>query len=764
MKKAFFKYLFIVAVFLPVVFTACDNPFSKQKESSKFVTVSGSLIKTGAFPSELLSGINGRTAFASIPDTGVTYVVKAVNTATGSTETYDGEVSGSSYTIGIPIADTAKNYKITASLIQDNKTILYGESAAFVISDSTPPSAQNKNITLSVQQTAGKTGSVYLEIEVEADSQIAKCKTSLDDYETDFLFSSNKTRINLSGITSGVHSVTFNFYDNNNKLLYFFRDTINVFDNLKTDTWFQNGNEPWFETTTSAEGVKTTKCKITNAMTEDFGIYEIYVDENASGTQSGTCYNPVTSIEDAVAKCIDANKDYTIFIKGTLHGAQRVSSDLSYTAGNTKPYHARSLTICGASAPVDGVPQCVLDGGFTESENGTTLSILSSTGLPVTIKNLKITGGYAGTHSAGGGIANHGQLILDSGSIVEGNHSLGDGGGVVSSGTLILNGGIIKNNSCIGSGRGGAVYNSGTLRINGTSYIPAGTNGKHDVYCTVGGSTGIIVLDKAITLPDAANGLAAKLTPATYARDKTILGSISGATTTVMAEREKFTITPEPGVSPDPGWAIDIAGFIATVGEASDDFILPIEDKFNITGKGPVATGKVESGSLYAGLGGPVDIVGRGQIKHATAIGLEMFQRTISETTTGDNVGVLLSGITSNDFERGMVICKPGKLTNYTKFTAYIYLKTNAEGGRSTDVPQGYRPQIYLRTTDVTGTITFNSSDLYLDGDTQKAALGDNYNVTVELIYGYPISVGQEFPIREGGRTVGTGTVTAVLE
>lgn len=767
MKKSIIKTLYIFIIFLSVFFSGCDNSFSKPNESAKFVTLSGVLINSGAFPSEIAALINdkksdqlSRTAFATIPDTtGVDYVVKAVNTAVGSTETYDGEVTGNSYVISIPVTDSGKTYKITASLIQSDKTILYGESEVFTVSESTPLASRNQDVTLEVQQTAGKTGSVYLQIEIEGGNQITKCKTSLNDYETAFSFSSNKTIVNLSGIPSGSNPTVFNFYDNNNKLLYFFRDTVNVFDNLKTDTWFQNGNEPWFETTTDGEGVKTTKCKITNAMLEGFGLTEIYIDENATGLQTGTVYNPVTSMADAIAKCLDENKDYIFYIKGTLHGTQTISNNLSCNADNN-PYHARSLTICGASLPVGGVPQCILDGGFSAGNEGTTLVVSSSTGLPVTIKNLKITGGYAA--SAGGGIFNIGQVILDRGSLVEGNHSKGDGGGVYSNGIFVLNGGMIKNNTA--DGKGGAVYNSNLFRIKGASYIPAGSNGKHDVYCTVASSNGYVQLETPLDLPAAANGIAAKLTPATYARGKFILGVISGGTTTVAVEKEKFAITPEPGVSPDPGWAISNSGYIATLGEVDATFVLPLEDIFTITGKGTVVCGKVESGSLYAGLGVSVDLVGNDQILHATANGIEMFNREIIEAATGDNIGVLLSGVSKNDLTRGMIMCKPGQFTNHKKFRATIYLRTAVEGGRTSDVPSNYRPQFYLRTTDITGGITFADSDLYTDGDTQKVRLGSTYNVTVDLVKGFPLSENQEFSIRESGKTVGTGTITALLD
>jgi translation elongation factor 1A (EF-1A/EF-Tu) len=192
--------------------------------------------------------------------------------------------------------------------------------------------------------------------------------------------------------------------------------------------------------------------------------------------------------------------------------------------------------------------------------------------------------------------------------------------------------------------------------------------------------------------------------------------------------------------------------------ERKDDqpFLMPVEDVFTITGRGTVATGRVERGTVK--LGEEVEIIGLTTERKKTVItGLEMFRKTLDFAEAGDNIGALLRGIQRNEIERGQVLCKPGSIHPYTKFTGQVYVLTKEEGGRHTPFFNNYRPQFYFRTTDVTGVIT-------LPEGTEMCMPGDNVTMNVELITPIAIEVGLRFAIREGGRTVGSGMVTAVYD
>jgi elongation factor Tu len=184
-------------------------------------------------------------------------------------------------------------------------------------------------------------------------------------------------------------------------------------------------------------------------------------------------------------------------------------------------------------------------------------------------------------------------------------------------------------------------------------------------------------------------------------------------------------------------------------------FLMPIEDVFSISGRGTVVTGRVERGIIK--VGEEVEIVGLGETRKTVATGVEMFRKLLDEGRAGDNVGVLLRGIGKDDVERGQVLAKPGSITPHTKFKAEAYILTKEEGGRHTPFFKGYRPQFYFRTTDVTGVAE-------LPAGVEMVMPGDNISMTVELIS--PIAMEKElrFAIREGGRTVGAGVVTEVLE
>ncbi|MBF2035715.1 MAG: elongation factor Tu [Leptolyngbyaceae cyanobacterium T60_A2020_046] len=189
-------------------------------------------------------------------------------------------------------------------------------------------------------------------------------------------------------------------------------------------------------------------------------------------------------------------------------------------------------------------------------------------------------------------------------------------------------------------------------------------------------------------------------------------------------------------------------------------FLMAVEDVFSITGRGTVATGRIERGTIK--VGETIEIVGIRDTRSTTVTGVEMFQKVLDEGQAGDNVGVLLRGIQKVDIERGMVLAKPGSITPHTKFEAEVYILKKEEGGRHTPFFPGYKPQFYVRTTDVTGTIASFTAD---DGSNAEMVMpGDRIKMNVELINPVAIEQGMRFAIREGGRTVGAGVVSKIVE
>ncbi len=192
------------------------------------------------------------------------------------------------------------------------------------------------------------------------------------------------------------------------------------------------------------------------------------------------------------------------------------------------------------------------------------------------------------------------------------------------------------------------------------------------------------------------------------------------------------------------------------VREVDKAFLMPVEDVFSITGRGTVATGKIETGVINSGE--EVDIIGMGDEKLKSVVtGVEMFRKILDRGEAGDNVGLLLRGIEKTDIRRGMVIAKPGSITPHTEFKAEVYILKKEEGGRHTPFHNKYRPQFYVRTTDVTG-------EIFLGDGREMVMPGDNVTITVKLIVPVAISQGLRFAIREGGRTVGAGQVTEIIK
>jgi elongation factor Tu len=194
------------------------------------------------------------------------------------------------------------------------------------------------------------------------------------------------------------------------------------------------------------------------------------------------------------------------------------------------------------------------------------------------------------------------------------------------------------------------------------------------------------------------------------------------------------------------------------VRDTEKTFLMAIEDVFTITGRGTVATGRVERGAIK--VGDTAEIVGIRETRTTTITGIEMFQKTLEEAFAGDNCGILLRGLTREDIDRGMVLAKPGTITPHTSFESEVYVLTKEEGGRHTPFFTGYRPQFYVRTTDVTGSITQFTAD---DGTVVEMVMpGDRIKMTAELIYPVAIEDGMRFAIREGGRTIGAGVVSKI--
>ena len=215
---------------------------------------------------------------------------------------------------------------------------------------------------------------------------------------------------------------------------------------------------------------------------------------------------------------------------------------------------------------------------------------------------------------------------------------------------------------------------------------------------------------------------------------------------------------------PSSEWGDKIMELMSTVDEYIPDpqrdtdkpFLMPIEDVFSITGRGTVATGRVERGVLH--MSDEVEIIGvKEETQKSVVTGIEMFRKLLDEAQAGDNIGVLLRGIQRTDIERGQVLAKPGTVTCHTKFTAQVYVLTKDEGGRHTPFFNNYRPQFYFRTTDVTGVIN-------LPAGVEMCMPGDNIEMTIELIHPIAMEQGLTFAIREGGRTVGSGRVASIIE
>ncbi|MCC8019542.1 MAG: elongation factor Tu [Rikenellaceae bacterium] len=217
------------------------------------------------------------------------------------------------------------------------------------------------------------------------------------------------------------------------------------------------------------------------------------------------------------------------------------------------------------------------------------------------------------------------------------------------------------------------------------------------------------------------------------------------------------------GLNGEPAWEEKIVELMDAVDnfipipqrENEKPFLMPVEDVFSITGRGTVLTGRIETGVIH--VGDPVEIIGLGETQNSVCTGVEMFRKLLDQGEAGDNVGLLMRGVDKKEVKRGMVVAKPGSIKPHSKFEAEVYILKKEEGGRHTPFHHKYRPQFYIRTLDITG-------ECELPAGVDMVMPGDNVTITVTLIYEVALNVGLRFAIREGGRTVGAGQITKIIE
>lgn len=454
------KFLLYIFACIALVFASCTNITSDNngiEKKSNFAKISGFVSAEGAFPEEYADFLNAaltvspsRSAFPSISGAEFIYSIEAVNVA-DSTDKHAAVIADDkkSYTITIP-SEQAKTYKLKAGvkLSATGPDILSDESDEFEISPENMIVA--KNITLKFSNSPTDKGNISLKVTVPDSILSASMKygtTTMQGTKSGSEFTFSKT--NLS---PGTYQATFNFYSKasqQGELLYSFEETVNVYGNMTTNTWFQNGNSPWLKTIKTDDSITTT-CEITKIMETDFKQTKIYVDTTASSSEeNGTSINPCKTFSAALAKLTDSTRDYTILVRGSITGNLEISGTPA----------AKSITIRGANGlDASGEPQDSLDGNQT----GTVLKI--STQVPVILQNIEIKNGK--TDLRGNGIYNKGKLTIQSGTFIRNNKSTGTGGGIYNEGELNILGGVISGNQAV---LGAGVYNAdvGKLEIKG---------------------------------------------------------------------------------------------------------------------------------------------------------------------------------------------------------------------------------------------------------------------------------------------------------
>lgn len=488
------KSIFLILTLMTLLMTSCSNIIeSSVKESNisepesteyGYVNITGNIVLDGAYPAS-----SDRTAFPVNPSlTDLDIFTYAYNVADENDYVIGSSGSGiTSYTIPIPVSSPNKTYKIKVYAKKGSADYLYGESSDFTISTSVR--AVVKNIELRSIQNSGQ-GSLKLVVGAPVATGINSARLiyyagddrsntpqfiTADKNQLEYTFEKGSISGNTvsNGIDSGSYLMDFEFYSEtkcNGNLLYSFSQRVNIFNLQETNTWVKNGGEPYLEVSDNT----STQCLITATLINEFKLTEIFVDSTAAGytNESGTFLNPCLSLSAAITKLQDKNKDYKIYIKGSLSGRQEIPDTLTDTSDGT--YHAKSLTLIGYNGLNDsGIPQDSLDGGFTlPTSDGVTLKINSS--VPVIIKNLMITGGNNG--GDGGGIYSTGKLTLDSGALVCSNTAACGGGIMNNGGELTINSGaVIAENTAYNTASdtnfiygGGGVYNyNGKLVMSG---------------------------------------------------------------------------------------------------------------------------------------------------------------------------------------------------------------------------------------------------------------------------------------------------------
>lgn len=454
------KFLLYIFACIALFFASCTNITSDNdgiEKKSNFAKISGYVSAGGAFPkeyadylNEVLTKSSARSAFPSISGAEFIYSIEAVNVA-DSTDRHTAVIADDkkSYTITIP-SEQAKTYKLKAGvkLSATGPDILSDESDEFEISPENMIVA--KNITLKFSNSPTDKGNISLKVTVPNSIFSASMKygtTTMQGTKSGSEFTFSKTNL-----APGTYLATFNFYSKasqQGELLYSFEETVNVYGNMTTNTWFQNGNSPWLKTIKTEDSITTT-CEITKIMETDFKQTKIYVDTTASSSEgSGTSINPCKTFSAALAKLTDSTRDYTILVRGNITSNLEISGTPA----------AKSITIRGANGlDASGEPQDSLDG----NQAGTVLKI--STQVPVILQNIEIKNGK--TDLRGNGIYNKGKLTIQSGTFIRNNKSIGTGGGIYNEGELNILGGVISGNQAV---LGAGVYNAdvGKLEIKG---------------------------------------------------------------------------------------------------------------------------------------------------------------------------------------------------------------------------------------------------------------------------------------------------------
>lgn len=564
MKKVFrffFSALLVFcAIFLGCSFLDYGEGVSCSVADFGTAAIRGALSFDGAFPSRM--EVSARTALPSFGN-GIVYSVKA----SGYGREYDASVDSEnlSFTLeNLAVGEGGTEYTIFAEGTLAGEKVVSGSMTVFL----EPGDSLFEDISVEPEMSGG-CGSISLEIDVSDDTEIQSCVVEYGEGHPAEKISASDGKISwtVSSISSGTYNAFFYFYstpdadDENGILLYEFRESVQVFDGLSTNAWF--GSSPYIQ-----DG---GTCRIRQELVRRFALSRIFVSADSdSATENGTRVHPYKSFSKALGALRDSSADFTIMVSGTLTGAQEIPDSV------TKEAHANSITICGT------------DGGATIDGNLDGSALKISTGVPVTIRNITITGGKTtgnggginiadencdvtlgdGTEENevrltgniaddGGGIYNNGKLTVKrceisgntavkhgggiynagtlkfTGGTIESNTANGNGGGVWASGTFVMTGGKICSNSVSEGKFGGGVFVMGTFKMGGTAYIPFGADKKNDVYLN---SERKIEIVERFNLPSAAYGRAATISPSSYSSGTQVLSG-----DLVSAEYSKFS-------------------------------------------------------------------------------------------------------------------------------------------------------------------------------------------------------------------------------